>query len=155
MPRLTKKDEIEKFWKELQIKEPTTGWGILDRVVELIEQEPRRMRMRTWGETAFHMEVVPEADFPECGTVACIAGWAEILIAGDISKFVFHTGTASAIAGPAWKDLFELFIDQDLMDDPRQGTPEHAARVVKAIREFQKDHEENLRARMVEPRKED
>jgi|ERR1044071_6845858 hypothetical protein len=48
---------------------------LLEKVVAVILEEPRKLDMGTWASDAEERIVNPDHR-PPCGTVACIAGWA-------------------------------------------------------------------------------
>lgn len=49
---------------------------LLRKVAKEIEREPRKLDMRKLAET---VEPAASRDYPPCGTVGCIAGWACLL----------------------------------------------------------------------------
>lgn len=64
----------------LQDKTPT-AYKVLEFVVKLVEDDPKRLDMSTWvsayqGESRLQQcYKIPEQNMPDCGTVACLAGW--------------------------------------------------------------------------------
>lgn len=48
---------------------------LLERVVEAVLAEPKRVDMDHWLRTGHH-DKRREGHFPRCGTVGCIAGWS-------------------------------------------------------------------------------
>lgn len=55
---------------------------LLMRVIEQIEEEPRRLYMHGWGS---RVDANEEGN-PPCGTVGCIAGWASLLNGAHIKE---------------------------------------------------------------------
>lgn len=50
--------------------------NLLKRVRKIIQEEPRRLNMSTWGlKRRNDWGLDSLIDWPACGTVACIAGW--------------------------------------------------------------------------------
>ena len=52
---------------------------MLQRIKKLILEEPRRLEMDSWGYIVPKEQAVLDEKLPPCGTVGCIAGWANIL----------------------------------------------------------------------------
>lgn len=137
----------------LRIMEPTPAWDVLNRVIKLANEEPRRLHMRTWGEF-----VADKADtynylgvnLPPCGTVACLAGWSSVVISGTITAMV-PTQIAKVVAGRYHKELYDLFVAVHLTNQRAQGTPEHVEMVAAALQRFMDSHDVYLKARIVQP----
>ena len=77
---------------------------LLRKVAKHIAEEPRRFQMGTWYQSASMQDQVVEYstkssanthDFPQCGTAACIGGWACIL-SGVTRKSVLDDAEAKA-----------------------------------------------------------
>jgi hypothetical protein len=75
-------------WKRLTFDKPTTAYGLLKYVIELIEQEPARYNQGTWAELIRERYTPGEAKvkvhprsgiLPACGTIGCVAGWVGIV----------------------------------------------------------------------------
>lgn len=60
---------------------------LLKKVRKLIQEEPRRMRMSSWGRKTDGSDI---SNPPPCGTVACLAGWTVL----------------AAVPKSRWKKLF-------------------------------------------------
>lgn len=59
------------------------GTRLLAAIVAFILAEPKRFNMEL-----FTQEVSPNApDAPACGTVACLAGWADVLTSGYVDTY--------------------------------------------------------------------
>lgn len=81
--------------EEMRKKNAITGAParLLRRVAKHILAEPKRFAMSWWHATGesgkpltngmFDEENIPQLIVPECGTVACIAGWAVVLNDGN------------------------------------------------------------------------
>lgn len=63
----------------------TLNKALLEKVRKLITEDPRRLNMSTWGskENSEAAKRNSITEFPECGTVACLAGWTLLANAGD------------------------------------------------------------------------
>ena len=138
-------------------EQPVSSWDVLERVKELVREEPKRMAMS--------VELVRKAlqsysdhaplGYPRCGAVGCIGGWSGILL-----QMVDWEGKQS----PVLADVAErMGLDwetqaSDFFYPVRPGlhwsykadvqTPEYAERVIKHIKEFQQLHKRQLKAHM-------
>lgn len=66
---------------------------LLDKVIEHIKEEPRRIDMSMWREE------VPKKISP-CGTIGCIAGWADSLSKQKISEEAVNDYYSELISSP-------------------------------------------------------
>lgn len=148
----------------MKIDVPTSSFDILDRICALVEEEPRRMVMGTWGST-YRDKDLP--DFvPPCGTTACVAGWGSVVIGGGLDLAggemswllaganLDRSGTEAYFESRHRQVRSELYTDifiGALTSDGAQGSPEHAARVVRWLRAFMARHEAHLKTVIIAP----
>lgn len=69
---------------------------VLEFVKGKVSRQPKRLYMRDWvvmfkGKAVAHADVIRKSEIPECGTVACMAGWIGIATG--------HTGIVGTGAG--------------------------------------------------------
>lgn len=138
------------------------AYQLIDEVIAAIREEPKRVNMGMWVHTVECLrELYPAARtkptaLPECGTIACVAGWVvglaepEKLRAFQISE----TGNSATIAHVAARILGWLFYDASTftmfaahgadIDHLKPGTKRYVEAVVARIRAFQREHAERL-----------
>jgi hypothetical protein len=82
LPARTKKrgDELLRLIQEIIIEEPKRFDIRLDQAFEGVSAP--NISVRRFGK-----HQLKKLDFPACGTVACVAGWADILVNGQPSRF--------------------------------------------------------------------
>jgi hypothetical protein len=88
---------------------------LLRRIQKHIMAEPKRYDQNVWIK-----EVDPNVDpyYPPCGTMACIAGWAQILSAQPGSRVIPSHLAASELLGLDVRSSTRLFDSvMDLVDD--------------------------------------
>lgn len=135
----------------------STAYGLLSDICTLITDEPKRMRMGDWHTSL--VDLTDEAK-PKCGTVGCIGGWIETLrprraalrFGVDTLEYAGKVlGFDATYAGddPDSEAIMDLFLNQKLTNAKPQGTPKHAAAVVRHIRKFQQKHARRLRAHKI------
>ena len=124
---------------------------LLEKVKAKIREEPRRMDMADWGRVIDPRRIEGDDNLPPCGTVGCIAGWAEILSGGNVTGMV--TGFNRIVPPPpfhpikeriAWSEAESrlcLTVDwpPDLkrrLEDSDPGTSEYAEIVCERIDRF-------------------
>lgn len=105
--------------------------GLLRKIQKHIIQEPRRLDMNVIR----HFVDPKGKENPPCGTVGCIAGWANVL-SGNYEKFDYYIGLSEA-ASTLGLDLGQrerLFTEPILYNDRDiDGWPEkYAVRYLKA-----------------------
>lgn len=119
----------------------TNAYDLLSEIAALALEEPKRMDMEHWRLLADD-DYDSHHAFPACGMVGCIGGWTEAL-----------TGYADAatVLGLNAVQEHDLFYHETLVVDAnrRAQTPEHADAVVTHIREFQKQHAKQLKAKPI------
>lgn len=161
-----------------RLEAPTTAYELLDTVLAIAKEEPRRLRMEFWGATPASAMCYPEApeQQPACGTVACLAGWIVTLTRSPEAPNMQHIDShgwhraeeaASNVLGLEVHEVEDLFSptvyasedcasgdcgheDEDDCMAPC-GTTEHVAAVEDRVRAFQRDNEKALRAKTVVP----
>lgn len=134
----------------------TNSDELLDELVDVIETEPQRLLMSDWVAAFEDPDILPMHGLePECGTVACAAGWIKILrrpidrgaaanfIEGPTERFAVSQFPASALS--AITDLFYTF-PNERDGRPQPGTREYVAVVVERIRAIQRDYKADLKA---------
>lgn len=150
--------------EDMQIKEPTSAYDVLGRVIELIREEPRRLRMDTWGTDASVVYGAIDPRKPPCGTIACVAGWASTVIDGEITAFgasmarllagINRTETPTDRQRGLYRALYyDLFIASEFTESPQFefGSAEEAERVIERIEEIRERFEEELRENTINP----
>ena len=163
------------------LQEPISSYDFLTtRMVEVIREEPARMRMGLVALTTvdgdndddFIADIISEeclseyhhVPVPSCGAVGCIAGWTDMLMRGYFSsgKLVFPARILGIDEGKteilcAHEEsrgmATELFCPNDLMSTADEGTPEYAERVIQYILKFCSKYETVLKARIIDPKK--
>lgn len=121
-----------------------TAYGLLSDVRKAILERPERYNQRDY------ISYVGESDFavyPECGTVACVAGWVCLL---KWRKPQWHEvgEMAAKLLGIDDGQQSELYIETAAGPD-RAQTPEHAQGGAEHIRQFQQRHAKQLKAKRV------
>lgn len=135
-----------------------SSYAVLKEVLGIIKDEPKRLNMSDWifmveGEpTAMALCPIAKKDQPACGTVACVAGWINV-ITGKYGQ----DGSYSANGA-----LTTLGLDQEVFD---YTSPIYHARralervfymenthrkVLTAIRKVMREHKEVLMNHTVE-----
>ena len=159
--------KTKRVTKVPRLTKSTTAYGLLDMVRDVILEEPRRYNQSWWiSRPNYFPKKVRE--FPSCGTVCCVAGWVETL-RGTPTKAVALTKvftdnngyriatTAQRALGLSAEQASTLFGAGALLSHrggramPAQGSLAYARLGAKHIAEFQKQHEPQLRAKVVRP----
>jgi hypothetical protein len=65
---------------------------VIDKVISVIEEEPRRLRMYIWltmlrGQLHSAVFRLTKSQRPRCGTAACAAGWINIITRNEANGF--------------------------------------------------------------------
>lgn len=84
-----------------------TSWELLEKVIEAIKAEPRRINMSFWAGPP-NQDVVG----PACGTQGCIAGWMNLMTAPNASKvdYIDASSVANKMLPPSvFTDAQRLF----------------------------------------------
>lgn len=68
----------------------STQLRVLRRVRKIITAVPTRLDMGHWGQRLTRQSMEFRADPPECGTVACLAGWIVLASQGRNKKDWWH-----------------------------------------------------------------
>lgn len=124
--------------KALPKSKAKNAFDLLSEIAALTKDEPRRMRMESWGGIIGNAKGMDKA--PSCGTVGCIGGWVDVLKGSDEH--------AIDVLGIDTLQADELFYGEEV-NDARQGTVRHARRVIALIRRFQKKYAKQLKAKRV------
>ena len=127
----------------------TNAYDLMTDIAAYILEEPKRIWMGFWmvqGNEAIRDAL--DKTGPACGTVGCIAG-NTCLLTGRIPRSQHNvwpraTQILSGKNGELESDLDTLFLDTKV--PARYGTKRYAQIVASRIREFQYDHEADLRA---------
>lgn len=104
---------------------------LLRRVEQHILANPERIAMGCWRVEGKRTELWG-LKVPECGTVACIGGWVEMLSE--------KTGLAESLLGIGGYQSWELFFKSKLVNASNQQTLAHAIAVSKHIDKFIKKY---------------
>lgn len=131
----------------------TNAYDLMSDVKDYILEEPKRIWMDDWViEGADRIKDRLGITGPECGTVGCIAGNVRVLT-GNLDKACSTLNLALGILSDGndglADNLYYLFHSTDV--DAKYGTKRYARIVAKRIDEFQRKHEVDLRAVIVEP----
>jgi len=135
-----------------RLTEPVTAYHFLtETLVKVVRDEPRRMFYRTWITT-------PDAgrstrrrlDFPDCGTVGCVGGWTELLVAG---KMTWGLDSAHYLLGLTAEQGDDLFMNQRLWASSLldKNDAAHAEKIIAHILRFAEEHKAQLMGHIVEP----
>jgi len=103
---------------------------LLRKVKQHILEDPERIAMGVWRIEERGIANRYGLEIPSCGTVACIAGWTEILSRQPPSH------EASDILGITDEQSGELFYDRPLLQAHNEQTPAHARTVADHIDRF-------------------
>ena len=143
MSELYDENQVHEWWNSLQIKEPTPAWDILDRVINMIEDDEKRFDMGSWGGI-----IMPAQGGPACGTVCCLAGWAGVMVVG--MPVTAGRKMAYVLAGEEkGENLYSrIFINVEFTNYRRDRAAAHA---IGALRYFMMDNRDLLQSRIVEP----
>ena len=142
------------------IRRPISAYKLLDKILDVVRKEPRRLRMSGWGATAAHD---PTGEYPDnkqmqpaCGTVGCLAGWAVTLMRdpkkANVNDRESWGGAAVGAAlllgfnGP--NEVGGLFSG---VTKTKDGTAAHVKEVALRVRKFQEDHKKRLKATIIRP----
>lgn len=154
-----------------RLSQATNAYDLLNDVIAAIEAEPKRMDMSTWISKEGEDYTKTKSYGPQCGTVACIAGWGTILTVDpnlplqvwnaqvDLPsitmrqiltppEWFYQSGVKNLgkeetkIANEFRQDVRNLFMYQPSED---YGTAEYVAVVVAHIRAFQEKHADILK----------
>lgn len=134
------------------------AYELLDDVAKAIIEEPKRYNQGDWGTTdrerirGFLVEEskLRNPEPPQCGTMACRAGWIVVLTGRRVDHPASVEQDAVAILGGgiAWneyqRDIDNLFSGGAVSG--RIGTRAYAREGVRGIRKFQKKWKERLLA---------
>ena len=132
-------EDTLKLLRPLMFTRDTTAWDVLEKIKELAQEDPKRIRMNSFGYLRASGYDVPDyIKLPRCGAVGCISGWAAI-VTGRVYETVCFDGL-----GLTRGQKGELYYPPWYLDGGQQ-TPEHAARVVRHIEKFQQKYEEQLK----------
>ncbi len=136
----------------------TNAYQLLDEVAAAIISEPRRLDMRHWVTEARRLLKLSPKNVPECGTVACAAGWICALVNPSMVANAAVTGDEDGVVARAREilgsndkyddfscalgDLFQP-AGNDLVG-LRVGSKNYALAVVRRIRQLQHDYRDRL-----------
>lgn len=123
------------------------AYDLMSDIREYVLEEPKRVWMGDWLIKGHDkIKLYFDVKGPACGTVGCIAGNASVLaeIPWTNADHVLSGGNEALR-----RALVSMFYDTDV--DARYGTKKYAQIVAKRIREFQKEHKDDLRAVQIQP----
>lgn len=149
----------ERQWADLPTTNARSAHELLEEIATLIEQQPLRYNQAEWL-VNLKNPLEPGVDriqcVPECGTVACIAGWITILTKPhsfarmSLSAIEEHAADVLGYLNRDWL-YSQLFTGGAIMDQmahedldfnvnydpvPKPGTPKYAAIGARHIRRF-------------------
>lgn len=113
----------------LPVFHATNAYDLLEEVIAAIEQEPRRYDQGSWFSNLEHLAYRREEceELPNCGTMACIAGWIAIGTKREITEEAQSYRSiptyAAAVLG------FEYHMPSRFDDDDDGYNDYHAANV--------------------------
>lgn len=148
-------------WKPTPISKAKNAYDLLKDVQKVILAEPKRYNQGYWGENLRDHGTPSEVrkqirehnlafsldKLPDCGTIACVAGWIHTLrrLPGDIRFCEYAAQEQLGV------DTFKLFKSSALATDALSGTLAYAKAGVKHIQKFMDDHEDELKANLLDP----
>ena len=128
---------------------PVSSWDVLERVKQLIKEDPMRICM-SFELRRKDIDAPPPLGFPRCGTVGCVGGLAGELLRGGAADqtSLAHIGRR---LGLDWvTQAGDLFYPNWWASGDGVQTPAYANRVIKHIEQFQREHEACLKAHLCE-----
>lgn len=147
-----------------KLTRPTSAYEMLSQVAKLIEREPKRYDQESWIRYLYKKDtyVGSPRQWPACGTIACVAGWVEVLRTSPRRTSKYDKGVSNRAAralGLNGEQEFELFdggvifkMARDLgIDVPETGTKAYVALGVGHIRNFQRKYAAQLKRTIVRP----
>ena len=124
--------------------EVTTSWEVLERVKAMAKDDPRRINMR--GYLYKLGELSREAfDWPECGTVGCLSGWASVLLRHKKHDAYW----VNAALGPIMRKDATLFYPS-WYRSAEQCNTRTVQHVLDHITQFQAKYEQQLKGHRIE-----
>ena len=123
--------------------EVTTAWEVLQRLKALAADDPRRINMRgyLWEKTDVKSY---SFDWPECGTVGCLSGWASVLLRHEKHN---HERVVETM-GPAVQEDRTLFFPPWYLRSG-QCNADSIPEIIHHIEQFQAAHERALKAKRI------
>jgi hypothetical protein len=137
----------------------------MDKLIGAIKQEPGRLRMRWWisflrGKNLLLsglLATAPRFDIPACGTVACAAGWINIITRNTDTGRDGTSALNKLLGRSTWdeqyaSDVSELVAATGFRSEMHflfMQTEWHAPRVTKELRRIQMKYSELLKSRKV------
>lgn len=122
---------------ELLSGEKPKTWGALtDRVMQIIDEEPKRLWMKD-----YFADGLPEGHvaLPECGTVGCFIGWGSLLtgkVDSDLaSAFIWSD---AKFFWPLSKICYRTYLSS------QSGTREYADEVLAKLRAVRDEYREEM-----------
>lgn len=136
----------------------TNAYDLMVDVIRAIEEEPKRINMDNYS--TIKMSQVAKNKRPACGTVACVAGWMQIMRAdrrtllayirrgfGPMSAYDASYMLPESVRNDAYS-MFQTFNfwSDELSNEPlTPGTQPYASAVADMIRDFIAKHETVLK----------
>lgn len=131
-------------------KNKVTAYELAQKVVEVVEAEPKRLLMDGWGHRFTVAETADNSELPRCGTVACIGGWVGVIATGKISTgseaIDLLVGFARSQTSLELENCFYRFPKM------RKGTSHYATSALRPFRAWIETHREELQARVIDLR---
>jgi hypothetical protein len=157
------REEPKRIWMSTVIS--TSDDEMVEALVEALHNNPGDDRYADFFDNDYDgsevsTNLVEERLLPErrpaCGTAACIAGWTLVAVAGrrtwaQAGSWQDWQDQAADILGLDQLQSTQLFMPRDLCEDPEQGTPEFAERVIAHVLDFCARNKEQLKAHRVVP----
>ncbi len=138
----------------------TNAYDLLEDVCKAILEEPRRYNQGEWLKRYYLGQVNTGLyNLPDCGTVACVAGWTAVLAQGRSAAAVEWQAQQilglnpdqceELFSGGAVQELWMHETNRSIYMMPRPGTAEYAEFGVRHIRAFMAKYEAQLKAKLV------
>lgn len=127
-----------------------TAYGLLSEIAALIVEEPKRYNQHDTLDIRGRKQGLSlgYAEYPNCGTVGCVAGWVAALISPRPSRVQDVLGYAGRVLGLSVRQQ-DCLVSANAAGPERQ-TVAHAQRGVEHIRRFQKRYRAQLLAKKLD-----
>jgi hypothetical protein len=139
------------------VSKATNAYELLTDIMRVVKSEPKRLNMDNW--------LLVDSDIdarnrPACHTVACVAGWATVLVDGrDAAMTMDAQSRATELlfggynyASPIYQDIQDLFFTFPTPKEcgGRPGTMQYARYIAKRIKALRDKYEHEFKERAIE-----